>query len=256
MHLFFFLLLFCSALHAAPVSSEDAHWIGSRIFHNECSSKVDRLVWWNENEEFASLGIGHFIWYPEGKTGPYRETFPSLVAFMKSRGEKIPAPLGTLQANPWETRAAFLKEKNSPYQQALRTFLKNTIALQTEFILHSFEKALPELLNSFPVEMRSQIEKKLAAIASCKQGRYALLDYMNFKGSGTLESERYQGRGWGLKQVLEEMPLEWENSLEAFAETAKKVMRRRVENAPKERREERWLAGWLNRIDSYLNLSQ
>ena len=33
-----------------------------------------------------------------------------------------------------------------------------------------------------------------------------LIDYVNFKGEGVLETERYRGRGWGLLQVLEGMP--------------------------------------------------
>jgi hypothetical protein len=37
----------------------------------------------------------------------------------------------------------------------------------------------------------------------------------------------------------------------AFAEAAKTVLRRRVENSPPARNERQWLAGWLNRCDAY-----
>lgn len=198
------------------------------------------------------MGIAHFIWYPEGKTGPYRETFPDLVAYLRKHEIAIPASIEPLGSNPWPTRAAFLKEKNSSYAKELRTLLKNTISEQTTFLVESFENALPVLLNSFPEEMRGQIEEKIAAIARSKEGRYALLDYANFKGIGTLETERYQGEGWGLKQVLEGMPDHPENSLAAFVATAKRVLERRAANAPVERGERRWLPGWINRLNTYL----
>ena len=36
-----------------------------------------------------------------------------------------------------------------------------------------------------------------------------------------------------------------------FAEAAARVLERRVQNAPDERREQHWLRGWLRRVDSY-----
>jgi hypothetical protein len=79
-----------------------------------------------------------------------------------------------------------------------------------------------------------------------------LIDYVNFKGEGVLSTERYQGRGWGLLQVLEGMSDSGEASpLSEFAASAKRVLRQRVKNAPPGRNEERWLPGWLKRIDSY-----
>ena len=36
-----------------------------------------------------------------------------------------------------------------------------------------------------------------------------------------------------------------------FAEAAKRVLQRRVDNSPPGRGEARWLAGWRNRCDSY-----
>ena len=37
----------------------------------------------------------------------------------------------------------------------------------------------------------------------------------------------------------------------AFADAATRVLERRVANAPSDRREERWLAGWVRRIETY-----
>ena len=52
------------------LTDADAKWIGNKIFYNECSGKKEYLIDWNDGEDFISLGIGHFIWYPENKIGP------------------------------------------------------------------------------------------------------------------------------------------------------------------------------------------
>ena len=38
--------------------------IGDQIFKNEGGGNVNNLVHWNDGENFASMGIGHFTWYP------------------------------------------------------------------------------------------------------------------------------------------------------------------------------------------------
>jgi hypothetical protein len=85
------------------------------------------------------------------------------------------------------------------------------------------------------------------------QGMYALIDYVNFKGEGTAASERYQGKGWGLLQVLESMlqSKSDEPLLDQFASAARDVLARRIANAPPERGEERWRQGWNNRTLTY-----
>jgi hypothetical protein len=81
-------------------------------------------------------------------------------------------------------------------------------------------------------------------------GRYALVDYVNFKGEGSRPEERYAGQGWGLAQVLAEMRGGLPANVD-FAGAAARVLERRVQNAPNERREQRWLPGWMRRVDSY-----
>ena len=63
--LFSFTILGCCTLSNVPLSDEEINLIGQRIFRNECAGKIEYLTAWNEGEEFASLGIGHFIWYPK-----------------------------------------------------------------------------------------------------------------------------------------------------------------------------------------------
>ncbi|MFZ4681922.1 MAG: hypothetical protein ACOYMS_05440, partial [Terrimicrobiaceae bacterium] len=60
------LLLSSSLVFAQSIQLSDAqaNEIGRRIWKNECAGSVDGLTSWNSGEDFASLGIGHFIWYP------------------------------------------------------------------------------------------------------------------------------------------------------------------------------------------------
>ena len=76
---------------------------------------------------------------------------------------------------------------------------------------------------------------------------------MNFKGDGTPVSERYNGRGWGLLQVLGEMKEVPSGAAAAteFAAAAKRVLSRRIANSPPERGEKRWEEGWHNRCGTY-----
>jgi hypothetical protein len=90
-------------------------------------------------------------------------------------------------------------------------------------------------------------------MAGTSQGCYALVDYVNFKGEGVLHTERYQGQGWGLLQVLEGMHGTGGDAaaVEEFSRSAKTILMRRVRNAPPQRHESRWLSGWLQRVNSY-----
>src|SRR5437764_8497 len=95
---------------AMSLSREQARSIGRRVWQNECNGTVAGLTSWNEGEDFASLGIGHFIWYPAGKRGPFEESFPKLVIFISSRGAKLPTLLLRIDETPcpWNSRAEFL----------------------------------------------------------------------------------------------------------------------------------------------------
>jgi hypothetical protein len=47
------------------LTQEQAQTIGRQIWKNECGGTQEGLTSWNKGEEFPSLGIGHFIWYPK-----------------------------------------------------------------------------------------------------------------------------------------------------------------------------------------------
>src|SRR5881397_520478 len=107
------------------LSHADVLRIGKRVWQNECNGTVAGLTAWNEGEDFASLGIGHFIWYPKGKRGPFEESFPKLVSFMSSRGAKLPKLLrgaGELPC-PWNSGAEFFQARQTTEMKQLRQFL-------------------------------------------------------------------------------------------------------------------------------------
>jgi len=231
------------------LSDSQAERIGRRLWQNESGGTIAGLTAWNYGEEFASLGIGHFIWYPAGEKGPFEESFPPLVRYLESQGASVPEWLTHGGACPWSSRTQFLADEQTPRMKELRALLTGTIGLQAKFAALRLERALPKMLEAAPAEYRDQIRRNFDRVAAEPAGLYALVDYVNFKGEGTLASERYRGEGWGLLQVLEGMgngPAKAE-----FARSADEVLTRRVANSPVARGEKRWLPGWRNRVRTY-----
>lgn len=229
----------------------EAKKVGDQIWKNECGGTVAGLTSWNSGETFASLGIGHFIWYPPGQEGPFEESFPPLLAYLRARGVSLPGWLDPRADCPWRTREQFSAAAGSPQMRELRGILQNTIPLQVEFIARRLEASLPKMLAAAPAAQRGAIRERFYAVAAAPQGVYALMDYVNFKGEGTNPSERYKGQGWGLAQVLGDMrpTPKGAPAVREFAAAADRMLTRRVQNAPKD--ESRWLAGWRNRLKTY-----
>lgn len=244
-----------TASWALHINDKEAMQIGGKIWHNEGNGKVKYMLWWNQGEEFASLGIGHFIWYPKGQKGPYNEIFPQFLKFAQKKQARLPFWLKNSSEwyLPWNTREEFLQQKNDPAALALQSFLLETIPLQVEFMANRLHHALPKLIAAAPKAERVQIRRVFNLLASMPEGRYVLMDYVNFKGEGILKTERYQGQGWGLLQVLQNMKdVDETNVLPAFVASAKAVLAQRVKNAPPQRKEQRWTAGWNKRLETYI----
>ncbi|MDB6075799.1 MAG: hypothetical protein JWO89_3439 [Verrucomicrobiaceae bacterium] len=218
--------------------------VGQRIWQNECAGKIEGLTSWNKGEDFASLGIGHFIWYPRGGKGPFEESFPPLVSYLQKRDVVLPSWLINAHACPWSTRQAFEADAHSERQVQLRKILAATVREQTEFIMARLNHAVPQLISAGGKQVRHSYE----ALSQTPEGMFAMIDYINFKGDGMNARERYKGEGWGLAQVLADMR---GTDTAAFAEAAKRVLARRVQNSPPARGEQRWLPGWSNRCDGY-----
>jgi hypothetical protein len=221
--------------------------IAQKIYYNECSSRLDYLVYWNKSENFASIGIGHFIWYPQGINKKFDESFPKLLTYMKYHGVTLPKWLKDIPANPWRSRQEMEKD---PRSQELREFLQQTISIQALFMAKRINEALPKILESVDESRHQKIQMMFDAVAKSDEGYYLLIDYVNFKGEGVKKSERYNGHGWGLLQVLECMD-DTTHPKQEVAKCPKKVLPQRVNNAPKQRNETKWLKGWFTRIATY-----
>src|SRR5688572_23162796 len=76
-------LLICAAPAFAELSDAELDKVGRKVWQNESGGKRDGLTAWNVGENFPSLGIGHFIWYPKGVNGPFEESFPKLIEFFQ-----------------------------------------------------------------------------------------------------------------------------------------------------------------------------
>lgn len=250
----FLVFLPASRLGAIDLSRAEAARIGKKIWQNECQGTVAGLTSWNSGENFASLGIGHFIWYPKGVRGPFDESFPAFVRFVGTRGAKLPeVVLQNRDGCPWRTKAEFVAAQESAEMKGLRRFLVDTIDHQTQFLIQRLEKSLPKMLAEAPADEHARLKERFERVASTPQGCYALVDYVNFKGEGVLDSERYRGQGWGLLQVLQGMNETKTGPAAAreFSASARRVLTRRVENSPPARNEARWLPGWLARVKTY-----
>ena len=234
--------------------------IGQKIWLNETGGKIDAITSWSANEEFASLGIGHFIWFPVGKWLPFEESFPALLEFMRKKNVHLPAWLDQTQipANPWTSRAEFRKNSNSPQMKELRQFLLDTVAEQTQFMVARAQGAMEKILKTTPDGTeREHIVIQFTRVIRASENFYPLIDYINFKGEGTnpneaaMNSETGRRQGWGLKQVLLKM-----NGVTGdpkavraeFADAAQFVLQQRVRNLPSNRVFE---VGWLRRIATY-----
>src|SRR6202790_22798 len=86
------------------ISDSQAERIGRRLWQNESGGSVAGLTAWNSGEDFASLGIGHFIWYPANHRGPFEESFPLLLEYLTSSGLTLWPWLKRSGACPWSDR--------------------------------------------------------------------------------------------------------------------------------------------------------
>jgi hypothetical protein len=242
------------------LSADMARKIGQKIWLNETGGNRDAITSWNANEEFASLGIGHFIWFPLNKWLPFEESFPGLLEFMRKNNAHLPFWLDQPQipANPWTSKAEFMKDFNSPRMRELRQFLLDNVALQTQFLVTRAQGAMEKILKNTPdAKEREHIVTQFSRVVRASDDLYPLIDYINFKGEGTNPNETAvdkatgQRLGWGLKQVLLKMNGDASDPKAVraeFTDAVQFILQQRVRNLPANRVFE---VGWLRRADTY-----
>ena len=243
------LALLLPSLSARALTDKELDSIGRRVWVNECAGTRDGLTSWNAGENFASLGIGHFIWYPKGARGPFEESFPKLAKYLSANGVTVPA--WAQDDCPWASRAEFQSQFHGAQANELRALLFDTLRLQSRFLAQRMEESLPKMLASAPAAQRENVRAQFERMRATGAGTFALIDYVNFKGEGTKSEERYDGEGWGLLQVLAGMKGSGNGAAREFGASAAAVLSRRVRNSPPAQNEQRWLAGWKSRVTAY-----
>ncbi|MGQ8367462.1 hypothetical protein [Glaciecola sp. 1036] len=250
--LVFFLFSKFSSAGVGDLSQAQLTAIGEQIFRNETGGNDKYLVAWNDNEDFASLGIGHFIWFPEGLKSPFTETFPDLLLHMKSQGISLPEWLNDNADCPWSSKVEFMSEQAKIQKAELKSLLKSTFSIQLSFITKRMQAAFNKIAIQLRQDQSDLFKQRYNALLSSPEGIYSLVDYINFKGEGISPNERYENQGWGLQQVLLSMD---DNTQQAFTKACKQVLTNRVNNSPQKEKELKWLPGWKKRCDTYSNKS-
>lgn len=239
------------------LSYNELRHIGDKIFNNESGGDKEKLVHWNDNENFASMGIGHWTWYPAGRKARFGNTFPQLLSYMEANNVKLPNWLREAKHRgaPWQSKAEQDRARNGRQIQQLTRILYETRDLQAKFILQRAERAIPRLVKAAPANQRRNVIRNIESLMNTAGGRYALIDYINFKGEGLRMNGGYKRQNWGVLQVLIAMrpAHQGPQALNEFANAARYILERRVRNSPKSRNEARWLPGWNNRINTYRN---
>jgi len=226
--------------------------IADQIYKNETGGNPKYLMYWSPSENFASLGYGHFIWYPADQPVVFDQTFPDMIQYYIDNKVDIPQWLKDQKDKgiPWANKQAFDSAKGTPKYEQLKTLLINTKTLQTKFFFDRVVDAIPEIVKYVPKSKQAYIKQNYNAVADSEGGWYPLIDYINFKGKGIKETEKYNNQGWGLLQVLQTMrPVQkGPQALKEFANAAKVVLENRVKNKPSEKH---FLRGWIKRVNTY-----
>ncbi|TXH71472.1 MAG: hypothetical protein E6Q83_01750 [Thiothrix sp.] len=236
-------------------SAQDMTAIGERIFRNETNGDASKLLRWNSKGNFADLGIGHLVWYPANQRGNYTETFPSYLKYVQSQNVPLPRWLANRPSDggPWADKAAFDRAKNDKQMLELATFLEKTVGLQAAFMTDQLRRNMPAMVQTLPPQYRQAALNSFQVMEKTPGGMYPVLDYMVFQGAGTSNTERYNGHGWGLLQVLLNMERvqPGPNALAEFMRSAGDSITHRVAAAPAERHEARMLTDWQTRVRTY-----
>ncbi len=240
----------------SQIDDNEMSRIAHQIYLNETGGKPENLISWNEGERFLSLGIGHFIWFPRDLDSRFTETFPELITFLRSRGHSIPAWLQNDLDCPWSTKDMFERAKSTPKFQSLYQLMQSSFEDQLRFIMQRKESSLSLMLSNLSSEIaQKELKARFEGLKKTPIGLYSLVDYVNFKGEGISPKERYEGKGWGLLQVLQGMDTQKYTLHDAFTQSCIKVLSERIQNSPQREIEERWLVGWTKRCETYSSYS-
>ena len=175
MRFILFFIFSISTLFATEITltQKQADYIAQKVWQNEGAGLDKYLVHWNEGEDFASVGIGHFIWFSKGHTERFREVFPMVLSFMESRDVKMPSWLNSKTPLPWNSKEEFYKAKKvkSKKHTELFAFLKATMPEQAAFMAQRLSGALPQMLETIETPKKQErIKKRFNEVLYHKDG--------------------------------------------------------------------------------------
>ena len=252
----------------SKISQQQLHQIGEVVYKNETNKKKELLTHWNSDEEFASMGIGHFIWFPHNWTARFKEVFPEVLQYIRQHLKpqdniKVPAWLDVdhYVPLPWNTHAEFEQNKSSKKMTELNSFLAHPkiIELQAAYMVERANETLARVLESIRAthpKKYTHASEQLYWLTQSALGIQSPVDYVNFKGDGTdIKDSLPCGLQWGLKQVLLTMPAS--NSVNSaghnFANAVIKTLSCRAHNELSHRKKdfiEKWLPVWIRRANN------
>jgi len=117
-YLFFIVVLFyinpplLSANDIPELEAAQLQSVGENIYQNETGNNPEHLSAWNNVDAFASLSLGHFIWFPKDTDSPFTATFPSLLQYLQTQNVAIPTWLQQQQYCPWQSKQDFTDAQN------------------------------------------------------------------------------------------------------------------------------------------------
>lgn len=252
---------FWGSAHSSTSVSIDSRYITQtlidNIYANETGGKQDNLIIRNNKEAVCSLGLGHFIWYPEAVTEKkFKETFPTLlVDLQKTDGVFKGAPDVVIpSACPWASAEQLQQEKSTEVYRRIYMGLTSNAGkrVQVNYMVARANEAIAETALNDDVAA-----KKINELLSTEWGTYDIVDYVNFKGNNA-PGESYGDFTWGFKTAIrvmsEDATLKPEVRFQIAVET---LLEMRVEEAKKLGKDESsFLAGWLKRVNTYSDLNK
>ena len=169
-----------SVLDLPAINAGAYHTIAGRIFANETRAQTRYLTYWGAGEDFPSLGIGHFIWFPDGVDAPFDESFPTMVNYVRQHADgcySMPSWLDELQpfAAPWQSKQQFDAQQQSVRMIELRQWLADTAPLQARYIVASFNARWNEL--ELPAVQKLPLTRLLQRLVQTSQGLFAVFSF-------------------------------------------------------------------------------
>ncbi len=144
--------------------------IADQIYKNETGGNPKYLMYWSPSENFASLGYGHFIWYPAGEPQKFDQTFPDMIQYYIDNKVNIPQWLKEQKDKgiPWANRKEFERARKTDKRfKELENIILNTKMLQTKFFFDRVVDAIPEIVKYVPRDKQQYIKDNYNAC-----GRY------------------------------------------------------------------------------------